>query len=446
MHPLPSDPAFIGHVFPHNQRRWKIHEKTAHKNAKMAWIWRVGAEVRDVNKPLEKSPYWLCLRCWKNRTIYIKGTTSTTPAIQHMLVHHQVTENGSFNALDPTALNPTALGPTALDPTALDPTALDPTALDPTALDPTAHDPTAYDPTALRSIERPPSFSNLVTQVSVTAMNQALITWVILAHIALSCVESDSFRAFIQLLNPALFEYLYRSGASIKVLILKDFEKRKERVRQALSTAKSKIHISFDLWTSNNSLAMLGTVAHYLDKSLVSRSLIIALRELKGDHSGLNQSKILASVIREFEIQDRIGYFISDNATSNDFAVFHTCEELKLADFAHRRLRCLGHIINLAAKAFLFGTDSGSFDFEISEMAKVRLEVRQALEILAFWRKKGPIGKLHNIIIWTSRSPQRTQAFKSLTYDFPEVRDSEPLFQHQNLSSNQEIRPYVDRG
>jgi hypothetical protein len=387
-HPSPSDPAFIGYSFPYRGRQWKIHEKTAHKNGKMAWIWSVGAEVRESNKPSLKNPYWLCLRCWCSQRVEIKGTTSTSPAIQHMLIEHQLTQTGPIEK------------------------------------------PEAPPQTALQSVERPVSFSNLVTQVSVTAMNQALITWIILAHIALNCVENDAFRAFIQLLNPSLFEYLYHTGASIKVLILRDFAARKERVRQRLSKSKSKIHISFDLWTSSNSLAMLGIVAHYLDESLVSKSLIIAMRELKGDHSGLSQSKILASVIREFEVQDSIGYFISDNATSNDLAVFHTCEELKLADPTHRRLRCLGHIINLAAKAFLFGSDSGSFDFEISQTARLRLEVRQALEILAFWRKKGPIGKLHNIIIWTSRSSQRLQAFKTMTYDFPEVRNGKSPFLH----------------
>jgi hypothetical protein len=149
---------------------------------------------------------------------------------------------------------------------------------------------------ASESVERPSNFGNLVTHVSVVAMNQALITFIILAHMALNYVEDDSFRAFIQLLNPFLFEYLYESRETIKALILRDFAKRKERVRQELCKAKSKICVSFDFRTSNNSLAILGVVAHYLDENLVSKPLKIALRELKGEHSGHNQNKILASV------------------------------------------------------------------------------------------------------------------------------------------------------
>jgi hypothetical protein len=173
---------------------------------------------------------------------------------------------------------------------------------------------------------------------------------------------------------------------------------------------------------------MLGVVAHYLDASLISRSLLIALRSIEGAHSGENQALTLVAVIKEFDIQDRLGYFIADNVSSNDWAVYFACQSLQLANSAQRRLRCLGHIINLSAKALLFGSDEGCFDFEISEIATLRFEVRHALEVLAFWRKKGPISRLHNIIIWIQKTPQRQQAFKNITLDFDGVRNGECLF------------------
>lgn len=344
-----------------------------------------------MNKPIAKNPHWLCHDCWDHRKVILKGTSSTTPAIQHMAEEQYLSEDGPLPK--PQAVIQNVL--------------------------------------AERAVEQPTVYTNLVSQVSVTAMHQDLIVWIILAHVALNCVEDESFRALIQLLNPQLFEYLYESGHTVRVLIMAVFEKRKERVREELAKAKSKIHISFDLWSSNNSLAIHGIIAHYLDESLIAKSLLIALRELKGEHSGANQAVLLAKVIRDFKIEDQIGYFISDNVASNDWAVFHTCEELKLGDSDDRRLHCLGHIINLAARACLFGKDSESFDFEVSERAKMRLEVRQALETLAFWRRKGPIGKLHNIIIWILRTPQRTQAFGKITIDLPGVRNGQPFFPRQ---------------
>ena len=43
-------------------------------------------------------------------------------------------------------------------------------------------------------------------------------------------------------------------------MIIKEFEARKERVRQALAQAKSKIHVSFDLWTSPASVDCVAVV------------------------------------------------------------------------------------------------------------------------------------------------------------------------------------------
>ena len=66
-----------------------------------------------------------------------------------------------------------------------------------------------------------------------------------------------------------------------------------------------------------------------------------------------------------------------------------------------RRLRCLGHVINLAAKAFLYGKEADVFKKDI-ESFREKLDL---LKELTLWRKRGPIGKLYNIVIFICRSP-----------------------------------------
>jgi hypothetical protein len=206
----------------------------------------------------------------------------------------------------------------------------------------------------------------------------------VVAHIALSCVEIEEFRALIKLLNEGIFEFLYKTGDTIKRLVLADFKRRKERVKNDLHTARSKIYISFDLWTSLNRLAMVGVVAYYLTSDLISRSLLIGLRSLEGPYTGENLAACVIDVLIDFELGSLVGYFVSDNDSTNDVAVKAICKDLELGIAEGRRLRCLGYIINLSAKAFLFGTEEGSFDFEISDVAKMKSEVRQALELLVF--------------------------------------------------------------
>ena len=87
----------------------------------------------------------------------------------------------------------------------------------------------------------------------------------------------------------------------------------------------------------------------------------------------------------------------------------------------HQRLRCFGHIINLSAKAFLFGEDPDAFELEIDNLEKLKLEVRYERELLAQWRKRGSIGKLHNIVVWIRRTLQRRDSFMELS------RDHEPM-------------------
>jgi hypothetical protein len=201
------------------------------------------------------------------------------------------------------------------------------------------------------------------------------------------------------------FEYLWRAGDTMKRFILKDFEQRNEMVKEDLRLPKSKIHISFDLWTSTNKLAMLGVVAHYLMKDLTARSLLIGLREVIGAHSGENIAVCILQAIKEVLIVDRVGCFVADDDSPNDTAAAAICRELNLTDQARHRLRCLGHIINLSAKDLLFGKEEGSFDFEVSEMAKLKMEGAPSSRIAGVVAPEGSPPASCTISFFGSRRP-----------------------------------------
>lgn len=71
-----------------------------------------------------------------------------------------------------------------------------------------------------------------------------------------------------------------------------------------------------------------------------------------------------------------------------------------------RRLRCMGHVLNLSIKAFWFGDSGGTLDL---------LDVVIVTdETMALWRKLGPWGKAHNITVYIRSSVQRKQQLKRL--------------------------------
>jgi hypothetical protein len=114
-------------------------------------------------------------------------------------------------------------------------------------------------------------------------------------------------------------------------------------------------------------------------------------------------------------LQARIGYFVTDNATNNDTAINEVlrrlCPLLTETQRRSRRLRCLGHVINLAAKAFLYGTEFDAFEKD-AEYTKEHTELSKELNL---WRKRGPVGRLHNVVTFICRSPQRREKFAQIT-------------------------------
>jgi hypothetical protein len=164
-----------------------------------------------------------------------------------------------------------------------------------------------------------------------------------------------------------------------------------------LHSAQSKIHFSFDLWSSRNLRALLGINCHFADKFRNLKTFLLALPEQFGPHSGTNIANNVAAIIHDFNLKDKIDYFITDNATNND-----TCLEELGVEFnfhpLHRRLRCSGRKINLVARALLWGNDKEALE---NQLANVNVEDAHLL----IWRERGPLGKMRSTIIWTRSSP-----------------------------------------
>lgn len=74
----------------------------------------------------------------------------------------------------------------------------------------------------------------------------------------------------------------------------------------------------------------------------------------------------------------------------------------------------MGHIINLTVQAFLFGNDKDNI-IPTDDLGE--LEASK-------WRTKGALGKLHNIVVYVQRSPQRTAQFMELSQGKMMERDN----------------------
>jgi hypothetical protein len=113
-------------------------------------------------------------------------------------------------------------------------------------------------------------------------------------------------------------------------------------------------------------------VVYYLDKDLINRSYLIGIRRINKAYINENIAKAVTPVLIKMGILLKLGYFIADNDGRNDICIRAILRKyrLNIKDPDSRRVRCLKHIINLAAKAFLFGKNVNAFKDSVNTAYK----------------------------------------------------------------------------
>ncbi|OBS16824.1 hypothetical protein FPOA_12593 [Fusarium poae] len=242
------------------------------------------------------------------------------------------------------------------------------------------------------------NISTLVFKRRFDEFKELLIRWIVYCHIAFFQIENLYFRELLFYIFPGLTTLLPKARLVVRRWIIEAFEARKDSLRQEMQTAHSNISISFDIWTSPNYQAILGCVAHFINRSGKRRTVVLALRELVGEHS------VAGSVIS----------FMADNASSNDACIDLVLKALypnmSRKHRVRRRLRCFGHIVNLCAQAFIMGKDAAKTCKDLDSAYREGDHSR----IRELWKKRGAIGRLHNIVRYIRASPQRRQFFRSI--------------------------------
>ena len=250
-------------------------------------------------------------------------------------------------------------------------------------------------------------------------IDEALVSLIVVRNLPYQLVEWPEFHVLLLAANPKMKDYLYTAHSTIPILIGKAWESYRDRIRAKLQSALSSIHLSLDVWTSPNSLLLLGVCTHFVDQPQGKlRKALIALQPI-ADHSGSEQFATLLPVLEDYGIVRQLGCVVGDNASTNDTLCraisehLQETEEIKW-DPEIRRLRCIGHIINLAVQAFLFQdkiTTDKLESFDQGEKTGNSMDVKKQR---ATFRALGPLGKLHNITVHIRGSAGRISYFKNL--------------------------------
>lgn len=270
---------------------------------------------------------------------------------------------------------------------------------------PDPKEPVDTKQSTLDNYRRPP--------IRLDVLQKLIVEWIVERRHSFNETESEALHKIFEYLDPRSMNALMSKKTTCSD-INKYFETAKATIKERLSLARSRIHISYDLWTSPNHKAMIAILAHWTAEDYKVKSALLAIREVHGEHSGENIADVVYPVMKEYDFHSRFGYFVGDNASNNNTSIewldqlmrddgYEGFEPLK------RRLRCFAHEMQIATKGLLFGSKVKELE-EYPATAGVTEEEKHEYAKKK-WRAFGAVGKLHNVVKYIRGSPQRREGY-----------------------------------
>ncbi|KAG4271697.1 hypothetical protein FPRO04_14660 [Fusarium proliferatum] len=231
-------------------------------------------------------------------------------------------------------------------------------------------------PAMFASIPTPDSLRQVFNR---QAYNEAVIGLLTRRRAPFSAVEWNELKDLALACNPTIGDQLITSRRQAMRHIAENHVFYRDQLKGKLAIASSPIHISTDLWTSPHRHALLAVCAQWVDQDYQLQKALLGLPECRGNHSGERQADLIISILETFGIMPKFGYHTGDNATSNDTCLESIARRLKENlnidyDPKKRRIRCIGHIINLSLQAFLLGSSNEALIAALEAASEVTSE------------------------------------------------------------------------
>lgn len=259
-------------------------------------------------------------------------------------------------------------------------------------------------------------------------LRKDIFRWIVYDLVPYKKVSSPYFKKIVRSVHPLLKTTIVPNPRTVSRWVVKEFPVHKQEIRENMATGISRVHLAFDLWTSHRRKAINGITANWVDRKGRCQTALLAMPEMSDRHDGQSIARSVLPVIKDYGFGDKLGFFVLDNASSNDTCVAELGRQFNF-DPKERRLRCVGHILNLIAQELLYGNDYEKFRGEVANVNDLAKQTK-------LWRAQGPIGMIAQIVRWISKSPRRTKRFdeaQKRIWDLEVVDPDEPRRQFTPL-------------
>ena len=130
----------------------------------------------------------------------------------------------------------------------------------------------------------PENFAALVARINVVKFRKSLVRWIVQDQIPFSTIKSVRFQEVLLYLQPGIERFLVNSHNTISSWVDSDYQQARQTVKIQLNASLSRIHFSFDIWTSPAYTAIVGICAHFLTLNLTLKNAFLDLKEIEGAH------------------------------------------------------------------------------------------------------------------------------------------------------------------
>lgn len=257
-------------------------------------------------------------------------------------------------------------------------------------------------------------------------VEEMLVRWVIQTRQPFTVVEHPAFRALIEATGASL---PIKTADTLFNRIKEEFHSSRASVKEELARSSRTLALSLDVWTSENQIAIMGILGHWITPDFEKRDELLEFTEINGPHSGENLAEVVLKMLAELDIAPKLLTITGDNAGNNGTLCDSLHDQLlKKYDNDDDRFRirplmrfrgrpsfipCLAHILNLICKDVLASLRAGSAREAKAILDDMAIHTSPAFN--SIHSTKGAIMKIRLLTLWIARSPQRRRDWKEVS-------------------------------